>query len=1176
MKNLKLLTSFAVIIFVMVAIFSCAAQHEHEFSNEWTSDETHHWHACGDESCTGAIDSAEHTFGAAKVKVPATETEDGVVSFACMVCGFEKTETVDKLTHSHEIVKQDYVAPTCAKEGVEEYYSCATCGALFEDANGKFALDAPVAIEKLAHVDADSNHKCDKCTASVGAHEAAEGTHDCAYCGKSVTECTPEADDGDCTTAIYCSVCGEELTAAKDEHISAEDDGDCTTAVCCTECTTVLVEANATHVFHMGTHTCLECGITLSTCADNDNNHRCDACDKALSTCVNENADHNCDICGKTLSYCSDSNNDHNCDLCGKTLTKCADGNNNHKCDLCNKVVSDCVDTDKNHVCDICKVENSECYDNNNNHKCDLCDAVLTACADNTSDHKCDVCGEVLTECSYDAGVITTPATCVAEGVKTYTCQICGGTKTEPVDATGIHNDGNKDGACDVCAKDLKIYTRLEAEHAENHCPAGIGAVQVEVSADGRSNGQSIGYFNAAGQVLVFVINSDKAEQNVTFTFSATSNEIAVITPEILNSMIANNGVAIKNVTTGITTNGWTGFSTTTGTIDLVEGKNVITVTQTGTTMNIDYLELATVEAKISWTPIVRNSAGVVALTQCVDANKDHSCDSCRIVLSTCADKYDAGVVTKAPNCTEEGSKLYTCTVCGSTKVETLPVAHVSADLDATGSLTYDATTGAFDYSGLTVNLVCSGCGKSDVAAGYTVDVSNMFTTGLVINYNDTKVTLPAFTPANYTTSSAKTGGNDPAPVVTTTFVSDKINLTVISNNFFVADGKTYSRYELSLLCNENVNVSYDGNTYIYEAKNPVTLTQEIRTYGCMLTIIGDVNLNLGSRWTHNNGVILGTADKTANVVVYANGNAIFFWDGADLIINKGSSLDLSGTDVFNVWSGSAGTQILVDGKLTTHGHIFLLASADWAHPEGDNYNLNPNLYIRNGEVEVNNGNIYVNFAQVGSVKNNYTGKLTINNGGFAKRDENIDVQIRWAFSKGELNFNNNGGAITGAMITDQNNKDRAITFDSGIKVTVKGAYNALIRHQWSSWANVAVHTDAKFDLPESTNFYCMSNNYSDSNINFWNSATIMLDGREQTVWVANESQFKVSGQVKDFTRNEILPVVNADGTRSAAKVVPAAGSYTTTDGNTVVGDWESICKKAVNENGDVIYYIVK
>jgi hypothetical protein len=315
----------------------------------------------------------------------------------------------------------------------------------------------------------------------------------------------------------------------------------------------------------------------MTNCSDatGDGNHTCDTCGKAditahtpgaeatcttAQTCtecgnifvaalghLDENKDHVCDLCDKKTP-CADTNNDHNCDLCGKALTKCADGNNNHKCDLCNKVVSDCVDSDKDHVCDICKVESSECYDNNNDHKCDLCDAVLTACADNNSDHKCDVCGATLTECSYDAGVITTPATCVAEGVKTFTCQICGGTKTEPVAATGIHNDGNKDGACDVCAKDMKTYTRLEAEHAENHCPAGIGAVQVEVNADGRSNGQSIGYFNAAGQVLVFVINSDKAEQNVTLTFSATSNEIAVITPEILNTMIANNGVAIKNV----------------------------------------------------------------------------------------------------------------------------------------------------------------------------------------------------------------------------------------------------------------------------------------------------------------------------------------------------------------------------------------------------------------------------------------------------------------------------------------------------------------------------------------------------------------------------------------------------------------------------------------------------
>lgn len=47
------------------------------------------------------------------------------------------------------------------------------------------------------------------------------------------------------------------------------------------------------------------------------------------------------------------------------------------------------------------------------------------------------------------------------------------------------------------------------------------------------------------------------------------------------------------------------------------------------------------------------------------------------------AHKWDDGKVTKAATCTEAGEKTYTCTVCGKTKVETIPaLGHVDANKD--------------------------------------------------------------------------------------------------------------------------------------------------------------------------------------------------------------------------------------------------------------------------------------------------------------------------------------------------------------------------------------------------------------------------------------------------------------------------------------------------------------
>lgn len=59
-----------------------------------------------------------------------------------------------------------------------------------------------------------------------------------------------------------------------------------------------------------------------------------------------------------------------------------------------------------------------------------------------THSHSCQVCqldASIATEnCNWDNGVVTTPATAEKEGVKTFTCKVCGGTKTESIPVTGF------------------------------------------------------------------------------------------------------------------------------------------------------------------------------------------------------------------------------------------------------------------------------------------------------------------------------------------------------------------------------------------------------------------------------------------------------------------------------------------------------------------------------------------------------------------------------------------------------------------------------------------------------------------------------------------------------------------------------------------------------------------
>lgn len=65
---------------------------------------------------------------------------------------------------------------------------------------------------------------------------------------------------------------------------------------------------------------------------------------------------------------------------------------------------------------------------------------------------------ETVHVCDFGSGVVTTEATCIADGVKTYTCS-CGATQTEVIPATGVHtygpgveiDDANHEKTCSGC-----------------------------------------------------------------------------------------------------------------------------------------------------------------------------------------------------------------------------------------------------------------------------------------------------------------------------------------------------------------------------------------------------------------------------------------------------------------------------------------------------------------------------------------------------------------------------------------------------------------------------------------------------------------------------------------------------------------------------------------------------
>ena len=201
--------------------------HTHKTTEEYTSDETGHWHTCSE--CDEKVEFAEHTEDEGEVTTEPTEYEEGVKTYRCTVCGYvTRTEPVDKLPHTHKTT-EEYVAdetghwhecsecdvkvdfaehtedegevttePTEYEEGVKTY-SCTVCSYVIRTEP----------VDKLAHT-----HKTtEEYTSDETGH-----WHTCSECDEKVEFSEHTEDQGEVTTdpteyeegvkTYRCTVCG--------------------------------------------------------------------------------------------------------------------------------------------------------------------------------------------------------------------------------------------------------------------------------------------------------------------------------------------------------------------------------------------------------------------------------------------------------------------------------------------------------------------------------------------------------------------------------------------------------------------------------------------------------------------------------------------------------------------------------------------------------------------------------------------------------------------------------------------------------------------------------------------------------------------------------------------------------------------------------------------------------
>lgn len=105
MKRKSLFTILAIALMLVLSLSvltACNNDGKHNFAEEWSNDETHHWHACADKGCKETKDKAEHSWDGGNVTVEPTTEKEGAMVYTCTVCRREKTEKIDKLVAETE------------------------------------------------------------------------------------------------------------------------------------------------------------------------------------------------------------------------------------------------------------------------------------------------------------------------------------------------------------------------------------------------------------------------------------------------------------------------------------------------------------------------------------------------------------------------------------------------------------------------------------------------------------------------------------------------------------------------------------------------------------------------------------------------------------------------------------------------------------------------------------------------------------------------------------------------------------------------------------------------------------------------------------------------------------------------------------------------------------------
>ena len=150
---------------------------------------------------------------------------------------------------------------------------------------------------------------------------------------------------------------------------------------------------------------------------------------------------------------------------------------------------------------------------------------------DGVQTYTCTVCGQTKTESipalshNWDNGTVTTAATCEEDGVQTYTCTVCGQTKTESIPALGHDWDNGTVTTAATCEEDgVQTYTCTVCGQTKTESIPALGHNWVS---DGTKTITVID--KAAWDEEVIIIDKAEWDETVTVTDKAAYDEVITV-----------------------------------------------------------------------------------------------------------------------------------------------------------------------------------------------------------------------------------------------------------------------------------------------------------------------------------------------------------------------------------------------------------------------------------------------------------------------------------------------------------------------------------------------------------------------------------------------------------------------------------------------------------------------